>query len=258
MLPDWDFGLLEELIQSRGDPVTHEVGLLCPKCNNEDPYASRVDHHGRPAMVRSLYCSTCDGNGFIYRNSRCIIGLVTGVQQAQRDLIDAGYASPGDAVFSPSLHVGYIGDFDRITFTNTTQVDGGQVIVRGAATMNDNSSLVTDLSTSQDRLWYLPECVTWCEDANGVVYTLGQDFTFTNKKINWTNGPHVGVPYVIKYRAYMEWLVYASPMERFDRTRNLAQRVLLRKKHVHFMTNNKDSPGERADQQLMVNKLPRL
>lgn len=255
---DWDFNLLESLIEDRGDVVTVETGLACPSCRNDDPYASQINFNGRPALIRSHYCPTCFGECYIYRNARCVKGLVTGVQQSQRDLIDAGYASPGDATFSPSLNAGYLGDFDRVTFHTTTQVDGGQLIMRGAATASTNSSLVTDLSEDQDRLWYLPACVLWCEDSNGVVYTLGQDYTFIDKKISWINGPAVGTVYVIKYRAYMEWIVYASPMERFDRARNLAQRVLLRKKHIHFINNPLESPTERTEDQVTHNKFTRL
>lgn len=255
---DWEFGLLDELIIDRGDVVTLETGMACPACRNDDPYASTISLHGRPAAIRSLYCSKCQGNGYMYRNARCIKGLVTGIQPNQRDLMDMGYASPGDAIFSPSLQAGYLGDFDRVTFTTTASVEA-QVIMRGAATLNTNAALETDLTTAQDRLWYLPECTIWCEDANGVVYYEGTDFNFVDKKVNWVHGPDAGVIYTIKYRGFIEWIVYASPMERFDRGRNLGQRVVLRKKHVHMLTGSKaETPTARSDEQQMVNKPNRL
>ena len=195
---DWDFRLLEELIIDRGDIVTHEQGVSCPKCRGEDPYASTIQLHGRPAVLRSFYCPICQGNGYIYRNARCVLGLVTGIQPNQRDLIELGFVTPGDATFSPSLNAGFIGDFDRITMTTTASVDS-QVIMRGAATLDENAALDTDLTPAQDRLWYLPECITWCEDEDGTVYTVGQDFTTQDKKITWSNGPNPGKLYTIKY-----------------------------------------------------------
>jgi hypothetical protein len=223
---------------------------------NEDPYASAINYNGRPMAVRSMYCEQCQGNGIMYRNARCIKGLVTGIQPNQRDLIELGFVSPGDATFSPSLYAGYIGDFDRIT----SSVDS-QVIVRGAATMNENAARDTDLTTAQDRLWYLPDCIMWCEDEDGVVYTVGQDFSFVDKKITWSNGPAAGKVYTIKYRAFLEWIVYASPMERFDNGRSLAQRVVLRKKHIHFLSgSHAETAQARKEEQLntTVNKPTQL
>jgi hypothetical protein len=174
---------------------------------------------------------------------------VTGIQPNQRDLIELGFATPGDATFSPSLHVGFIGDFDRITMTTTASVDS-QVIMRGAANLDENAALDTDLTPAQDRLWYLPECITWCEDEDGTVYTVGQDFTTQDKKITWSNGPNPGKIYTLKYRAFLEWIVYSSPMERFDRGRNLAQRVMLRKKHITFLNgSHATSPTARTEEQ---------
>jgi signal peptidase I len=234
---DWDFGLLESLIQDRGDIVVVETGLACPACRNEDPYAVNVTLDNRPATIRSMYCPSCNGNGYIYRGARTVKGLVTAIRQGQHQLQDVGFSSPGDAVFSPSLAAGFIGEGDRITFTNPTQVDKGQLIIRGIATKGDNATLKTDLQSNEDRIWYRPESIQWCEDANGVVYYDNVDFKINGNRIVWINSPEVGTTYVIKYRAYTEWLVSESPMERYDRARNLAQKVLLKKKHVVFLNN---------------------
>lgn len=237
MMTDWDLRALESLIQDRGDIVIVETGAACPACRNDDPYAANVTLDNRPAYVRSFACPTCEGNGYIYRNPRKVKGLVTSVRQGNHSLIDAGFSSPGECVFSPSLDAGFVGEGDRITFTNPTQVDKGQIILRGIATKGDNATLKTDLADNEDRLWYMPESIQVCEDANGVSYNVGADFTINGNRIQWINSPEVGTPYVIKYRAYMEWIVYESPLERYDRGRNLAQRVSLRKKHVIFLQN---------------------
>jgi hypothetical protein len=247
----WDFNLLESLIQDRGDIVLVETGILCSRCNNNDTLASTVELNGRPAFIRSMSCGLCSGNGYLYRNARQVLGLVTSVHQSNnRQLLDLGYVSPGDAIFSPSLHADYIGDFDRITLTNPSNVDGGQVIMRGAATLDDNVSLETDLLPNQDRLWYLPESVQWCEDQHNIVYYHGTDFDFIDNKITWVNSPEVGTLYTIKYRCWSEWISYTSIMERFDQGRNLAQKVILKKKHVHFQSgSNAKSPNQRIEEQ---------
>lgn len=248
---DWDFNNLESLIQRRGEEVIHEIAVACPACRNDDIYAySTTDVDGRVGNIRSLSCPQCMGDGYMYRDAQLVTGLITSIQPGNRQLTDMGYAVPGDAVFSPSLNTRHIGDFDRITFQVSTEVSGGQVILRGAATSGDNAQRATDLTEQQDRLWYLPECTIWCEDQNGVIYHEGTDFTFDDKKIVWNQGPVVGTLYTIKYRAYLEWVSYASPMERYDRGRDLAQKVMLRKKHVHFQDGNlADSPDDRSAQQ---------
>lgn len=235
---DWDYRLLESLIQDRGDLVIVETGLPCPVCRNDDPFATNVTIDNRPAYIRSFACPSCYGNGYIYRNPRSVKGLVTSIHQGNHSLIDVGYSSPGECVLSPSLDAGFIGEGDRVTFTNPTQVDRGQVILRGIATKGDNVEFKTDLQDDEDRLWYMPQDIQWCEDSNGIVYNVGSDFVINGNRIRWINSPDIGTTYSIKYRAYMEWLVQESPMERYDRAHNLAQKVMLKKKHVVFLQNS--------------------
>lgn len=246
-LPDWDLPLLQELIDARGDKVIHEIAVTCSTCRNGDAFASFVNVDGRPGNIRSLACPNCHGDGFVYRDPKILQGLVTSLTSGNRQLQDIGYARPGDAVFSPSMLVRSISDMDRITMTVATSIDN-QVILRGAATMQENAMLETDLETNEDRLWYLPESVIWCEDANGVIYYHGVDFTFDGKKVVWSgNTPETGTLYSIKYRGYTEWVSYASPMERYDQGRDLAARVLLKKKHVYFLNGNQaDTAVDRA------------
>lgn len=230
---DWDFANLEELIERRGDEVIHERGIACP-CRAQDAYGSTILRENKPATQRRLDCEQCGGSGWLYRDARLIRGLVTGVEAGRnRQLLEMGYAVPGDATFSPSLKVGQLHDFDRITMLYAVPVDDGQTILRNAARLEDNALLDLGLNSTEDRLWYNAECVEWCEDQDGVVYQQETDFVVEDKKISWSgNRPADGKFYTLKYNAYLEWIVYSTPLTRFDRARSLGQRVLLRKVHV--------------------------
>jgi hypothetical protein len=234
---DFDLNLLESLIVDRGDKVVVETGMACPACRNEDPLAVNVTLDNRPAYIRSMYCPVCSGNGYIYRNTRIVNGLITSTRPGDHKLTELGYDSSGECTFSPSLYADFIGAGDRVIFTNPSDVDKGQLIIRGIANAGDNVNYKTDLNTNEDRLWYMAESVQWCEDSNGVVYYPDVDFRVEGNRILWINSPEVGTTYVIKYRAYLEWIVTFSPMERFDRARNLAQKVSLKRKHVVLLQN---------------------
>lgn len=251
-LPDWSFSRLEELIESRGDTVIHETGSACPVCQVHDVYGSTILRDGVPATISSgrINCPRCYGVGWIYRNPQSILGLVTSVQSgANKTLIENGWAVPGDAVFSPSLNELPLSDFDRITMCHPVPVGAGETIIRGSANMEDNAGLDTGLTENQDRLWYIPECTIWCEDEDGVAYTQDVDFTFDEKIINWTTGPAIGKVYVLKYFAYPEWIVFASPFTRFDNNRSLGQKVLIRKSHVAFVNAHEvDTPAKREEE----------
>jgi hypothetical protein len=248
---DWSFDRLEELIQARGEKVTVETAVACP-CRNGDLYAALILKDGKPANQRILDCPACQGDGFIYRNARNIFGMITSLDPGRnRQLFEAGYAVPGDVTFSPSLRAGFLTDFDKITFCFASPVNEGQVVMRGSHTLENNAEYVTDLEEIEDRLWYRPACAIWCEDINGVVYSQGADFQFEGKKIQWVGGkPEIGTLYTIKYTAFLEWVAYASPFQRMDRTRNIGQKVMLRKKHVTFTTDSPlDSPSNRSDKE---------
>lgn len=246
---DWDFRQLQSLIDDRGDSVIWEKGAPCPKCSEYDPLGMALEREGQPLNKSSIHCDMCNGDGYIYRDPQVIRGLITGVNAGQRQLLEMGFAMPGDAVFSPSLTLGAVSvsDFDRITFLFSQPVSEGQVIVRGAANTADNVFLTTHLATNEDRLWYLADCPVLCEDIVGQTYNFQSDYVFDDKKIVWVgNRPPVGRPYVIKYQGFLEWMIFASGMERFDNGRDLAPRALLRKKHVYFFNGPPgDSPGAR-------------
>lgn len=252
-LADWDFPGLESLIEDRGDQVVHETGTSCPTCRKEDVYASTIMIEGQPgtAMSGKMNCPSCYGIGWVYRNARCIRGLVTGVQTgANKQIMDSGIAVPGDAVFSPSLKECPLSDYDRITMLYPTPVGDGQTIVRNAANLDINATLDTGLTPDEDRLWYTCHSVIWCEDENGQVYNQNADFVTEGRVLRWTgtHRPADGVTYVVKYHAYLEWLVFASPFTRFDNARSLGQKVLIRKAHVIFINAHKVDTYEKRQE----------
>lgn len=244
---DWRFDLLDELIEARGEIVVVETGVSCT-CRNGDLYGSTIEREGKPGSWRKLNCPSCQGDGYVYRNARCVRGLVTNVESGKnKKLIESGYAIPGDAVFSPERSEQFIGDFDKVTFQFPEPVNEGQVILRGAAGMDENAQIQTDLEDNEDRLWYVAETAIWCEDEEGHVYNQDVDFEFESRKIRWIgNTPDKGSLYTIKYWGIPEWIVYAHPFIRVDRDRSLGSRVLIRKKHVAFLTGNQAAtPAER-------------
>jgi len=252
---DWDFGKLEELIEARGEEVIVETAVSCT-CRNGDLYASMIEREGSPASYRRFNCSKCQGDGWIYRNARLVLGLVTGVDPGKdKALIEGGYAIPGDAVFSPSLEESTIADFDKITLLFALPLNDGQVVMRGAAHLEENAHINTDLATDEDRLWYMADCNIWCEDEDGSVYTQDADFEFEDRKLRWIgNRPLVGKLYTIKYFGFPEWIVPNQPLQRYDRGRGLGSRVLLRKKHVAYQTGSKaDTPAKRQEAQRAFN-----
>jgi len=230
---DWDFPKLQELIDARGDEVIVETGVACT-CRREDVLASMVERENQPSSIRQLYCIKCQGDGYIYRNARCIKGLITSIEAGPaRKLLESGYAVQGDAIFSPSLDIDPLSDFDKITFLHDNTVGEGQVILRNAANLGENATRTTGVSRSEDRLWYQAACSYWCEDENGVVYSQDTDFILKDRLIRWIgNKPADGIFYTLKYSAYLEWIIYNTPLQRIDRDRSLGQRVLIRKKHV--------------------------
>ncbi len=250
---DWDFPALEEFIQDRGDRVTLELGIPCT-CQNGSPYGFLVQNNGSPASTKKYNCTTCQGDGFLYRNAREITGLLTSVNAGpNRRLIESGYAVPGDCVFSPSFDVGEISDFDRITLHNSTPVSEGQVIIRNIANFKENRQLKFNVESDCDQLWYLADKAYHCEDEHGVVYIQNADFVFEGKKIKWIgNRPKDKTVYSIKYSAFLEWIAYASPFNRFDRNRTLAQKVLLRKKHVFIAQGSTADTVEKRKEEEIV------
>lgn len=253
---DWDFNLLEGLIQDRGDEVIWETGVACSRCRKEDATAAFNEvSPTEMTRIREVNCVNCHGTGYIYRNATKVLGLLTQVNSGNRQLIDLGIAMPGDCVFSPSLQSVEMEDMDRVTLCITDVFNEGQIIQRNAAHLSNARLRPTDLTPTEDRLWYFGDgCVVWCEDENNVVYDGGGDFEIIDNKISWIGRrPADGTFYTLKYRYYPEWIVYASPLQRFDRGRSLQGRVVLRKKHIALpQTVNVATPSQRQTEQLSL------
>ena len=235
----FDRRLQGDFIEARGVKVVHEIGMKCPCRASEDVFASMVND-AKGAANRPWH-GLCEGRGFLYRDAQELTGIAQGISQ-RIDPIELGWAQPGDMLFSPQLPERSgrrIGQWDRLTATWTQPLDGGQVIVRGAAGMGDNVGR-SDLAASEDRLWYAPgtdaDDVIWCEDEDGVVYepgafVLGED---NRAAIRWIGrAPTLGKAYTLKCRVYFQWIVVAPPMERYDQgAEDIGARVLCRKWHV--------------------------
>ena len=249
---DWDMGRLEELIEARGEDVIVETAVACT-CRGGGTDVSLIEREGTPASYRRFNCRKCQGDGWIYRNARIVLGLVTGVNPGRdKHLIEGGYATPGDSVMSPSLNTHpTLTDFDKVTFLFAEPVNEGEVKMRGAAHLEDNVHTDTDLTVDEDRLWYIATCSIWCEDEDGLVYVQDGDYVLEDRKIRWIGSqPAVGKLYTIKYMGYPEWIVYSQPFQRFDRNRNLGPRVILKKKHVAFQSgSHADTPATRQEEQ---------
>jgi hypothetical protein len=213
------------LISNRGQVIIHELGISCT-CRLDGGVISPVR-----GGVSTFYCAGCE-NGILYRRPRQIMGLVSGTS-SNRQLIETGFINPGDCVLSVSPNLeDPPSDFDKITFTWDENVGDGQVIVRGEG-LDRNTALLDN----EDLLHYQASKSLYCEDEDGKEYFEGADFYFEGKKIVWLNPPIIRKKYTIKYKAYLEWLIFDSPMTRRDRDTDLGYRIVLRKKHL---VNNRD------------------
>ena len=218
------------LISNRGQVIIHELGITCT-CRAGGEIVSSIR-----GSDNKFYCNSCE-NGILYRKARQIMGLVSGIS-SNRQLIETGFINPGDCVLSISPNLeNPPSDFDKITFTWDENVGDGQVIVRGHA-LDRNAQL----SPNEDRLHYQASKSLYCEDEDGKEYFQDADFYFEGRKIVWTNPPEIRKKYTIKYKAYLEWLIFDSPMTRRDRDSDLGYRIILRKKHL---VNNRDPIDEK-------------
>ena len=216
-----NFRSQDGLISNRGQVLVHEIGLACT-CRSGESTDVVVGGSG------TINCSKCE-NGILYRNPIQIMGLLSGIGY-QRQLVETGFIAPGDCLLSLSPNLkNPPSDFDKITFTWPENISDGQVIVRGAEAQLQFQS---NLEANEDRLHYIPAKAVYVEDENEKTYSEGADFYFEGRKIVWLNGPDADVRYTIKYMAYLEWLVFASPFSRRDRDKSLGYRVSLRKKHM--------------------------
>jgi hypothetical protein len=235
---DWTFPLQKGFIDNRGEDLIHEIGLRCP-CNNDDTYAGFTEQGAHvPRKRRLVGCQLCNGEGYIYRKSKKVVGLITSIRETKTQM-EGGWAVPGDSILSVKPGVAISGG-DLIIFSWPMPVPDGQVVYRGAGNLNDNMARKLGLEEDEDRLWYNAHSSLHCEDEDGIEYSSDGDFTLdTSKIIKWHgNRPQKGKIYTIKYNAYLEWIAFLPPEIRRDRGRDLGTRVGLRKRHVANANSN--------------------
>jgi len=229
------------LIHNRGETVIHETAISCMKCRR----GGEEDQ-----LVGNVFCSTCNSDGWLYRNPRYIQGLITDIT-ASRDISMYGILEPGDCTLSPSSSLfPPITDFDKITFTWPQAVSDGEIMVRGAAYQRQVKRGGTQwLSEDQDRLNYEGVHSIHVEDENEVEYYEDNDFIFEGKTIRWIGRtPAVRTRFVIKYLAHLEWIVFTPVKERRDVGVNMGSKVLLRRRHIVHMSDDpmKETASEKA------------
>ena len=222
-----NFRMQDGLIANRGQIVIHEIGIACT-CRSGPRQEAIVGGSGK------MGCGKCE-NGILYREPLQIMGLVIGTS-SNKQLVETGFVNPGDCIFSISPNLkNSPSDFDKITFTWPENVGEGQVIVRGLDAIDNPYSGELNpygLNANEDVLHYQGAEAIYCEDENEKVYEQDADFYFEGRKIVWITGPEDKIRYTIKYKAYLEWIVYNSPMTRRDKDTELGDRIVLRKKHL--------------------------
>lgn len=238
---DFNTEVEDGFVNERGETLIHRMGISCPHCRR----GSKSDPIFGPHIVST--CPYCDGKGWIYRNPRLIMGIVTGIQSNRR-WVDIGFLNPGDCTVStsPKLYPP-ISDFDLITFTWPQPLDDGQVIVRGDDYEREKEFLrrenVKKLAENEDRLLYTAAQSLWVEDDSGRAYVEDTDFVFDGKVVRWLNVPTKGTRISLKYQCYYDWICLSSPFERRDQGKTLGPRVALRKIHIAFLAEDPHLPN---------------
>lgn len=217
---DWSFPIQNGLIHNRGTPVSHEVAVTCP-C------VSLVAEDGAVGVADPT-CEECFGKGFLFRDPVRMIGLLTNLT-TDRHWSQVGWIEPGDLIFAPLTNSRRITDFDRI-IVGVPVPFSGQVILRGQSSAL--SPRPRGLQANEDYLiWEAGRCeATWVEDEDGVVYRVGE-YYLDGRRVKWSGnaGPQIGKKYTIKYEIFPEYIAFITPIDRWDRSRELGQRVMLRR-----------------------------
>lgn len=217
---DWNFSLQEGMISGHGTPVAHEIAVACScmSVSSEEGLVGTAD----PT------CNQCFGRGYIFRDATRLVGLISNIT-TDKYWSQVGWIEPGDLIFSPSIKARRISDFDRITIGMPTPFEG-QVITRGVS--SSLSPRPTDLLSNEDYLhWEAGRYeAIWIEDEDGNTYRVGE-YLLKGRRIQWSGnaGPVRGKKYTIKYEIYPEYIAFATPIDRWDRSRELGQRVMLRR-----------------------------
>lgn len=211
-----------DFIRQHGEYVSYFRGMKCtcsiPKAgtNYADP------NRGDPS------CAACHGLGWIWIPAGQILGLVSNIKQ-EKELLQAGIASPGDLVFSPQIGT-VLSDYDKIQLTWPEGMPfEGELITRSAEAIDNSYYGIMSMPVEG--------CIVVDPTTGGITnYTSGIDFVFDENTITWLDGhgPAPGTVYSIKYQALIDWIVFAPPQPRRERGTDLGQLVILRKKHAVF------------------------
>ena len=207
-----------DFIRRHGEWVYYYTGTKCT-CTMFMTGSSYPD-----ANRANPTCQACGGVGLVWQPQGQILGLVTDITQ-EKNLMDAGIASPGDLIFSPDLRY-RLTDYDKIQMTWEGGIPyEGDLIIKG-----------------KDQTMYGIQEVITCaqfDPTTGATTTFipGVDFTFTQgqRNITWLgtpNAPADNTVYSIKYFALIDWIVYPIPQPRRERGTDLGQKVVLKKKHT--------------------------
>ena len=199
---------IDRFVGEEGEWVRHQTGMRC-WCS------------GRDGQVNPN-CPDHDATGSVYGGAREIIGLFTDIMQ-RKELAATGLFLPGDAIFSP-LTADHVSEGDKITLLKPMPYGKGDALVRG--------------DSAFDVLFYAADRSILCIDQLKNAYYEGVDFRFDGKKIVWQwsgktgSEPQAGVRYTVKYMAFIEWIAFFPPMERFTHGDDLGVKVMLRKLHL--------------------------
>lgn len=201
---------IDNFVRQEGELVWHSIGMRC-WCTGKD------------GQLRSD-CKTHDITGSVYGERNEITGLFTDITQ-RKELASTGLFLPGDALFSPPSDV-TISEGDKIVLQKPLPFGSGDALSRGAE--------------KTDLLFYEAVSGIFCMDEMKAKYQEGVDYRFDGKQIEWHwtgkpaegKSPAFGVRYTVKYRAYIDWIVFMPPMERFSHGADIGSKVALRKLHL--------------------------
>jgi len=215
---DFDFEGMEGFHGARSTPFVHEIGVPCP-CMMLSPKEGAVGHSDPT-------CDRCSGFGYLWRGAAELRGIISNVS-FRKDLQDIGWVQQGDMFLSMGTHPRDISDFDRITIRIPVPVQP-MVLVRGKK--STYSIRYDDTPDNSDVLeWEAgEEKAIWVEDEDGVYYEPAC-YVLKGRYIEWVAGPAVGKKYTIKYKAYPEYICWATPTQNFDGMKLIGPSALMRK-----------------------------
>jgi hypothetical protein len=219
MSVSFDLNLHQDFVQAHGEPFSYYRATLCP-CG--------IGPGATDANRSLLNCAACGGIGLLYAAPLQMIGLMTGMRNI-KDFAEFGEIFPGDMVLGmnplPSV---FINEWDLIQPFFAVGFNG-QIITRGTG-----SSDLLDYPASSV---FQVASIDFTNNYAIINYIQGAaaDYTIAGRYISWnpaTNLPP-GTNYSINYNANFDYIVKEAGMERYDnRTDNLGQRFLIRKRHL--------------------------